>query len=104
MSKQKFKKFMGDVGHSLSKHSPGILVGIGIAGMVTTTVLAVRATPKALRLIEAEKQRQEVELNEEIDKLKTKDVVKVAWKCYIPSAVIGGASIACLIGASSVHT
>ena len=31
----------------LSKHSPEILVGLGITGMVTTTMLAVKATPKA---------------------------------------------------------
>ena len=32
----------------VSKHSPEILTGIGIAGMITTTILAVKATPKAL--------------------------------------------------------
>ena len=37
---------------SIKKHSPEILTGIGIAGMITTTVMAVRATPKALILIE----------------------------------------------------
>lgn len=31
---------------SIKKHSPEILTGIGIAGMITTTVMAVRATPK----------------------------------------------------------
>ena len=39
----------------LSKRSPEILVGIGIAGMITAAVLAVRATPKALKLIKKEK-------------------------------------------------
>ena len=37
------------------KHSPEILTGIGIAGMVTATIMAVRVTPKALTLIEDEK-------------------------------------------------
>lgn len=102
---------------TLSKHSAEILTGIGIAGMVTSTVLAVKATPKALDLIE--KKKEEINSNrfdeslenggnmrdyKEIDKLSTKDVIKVAWKCYIPSAVTAAASIACLIGASSVHT
>lgn len=32
---------------SIKKHSPEILTGIGIAGMITTTVMAVRATPKS---------------------------------------------------------
>lgn len=39
----------------MKKHSPEILTGIGIAGMITTTVMAVRATPKALILIEEKK-------------------------------------------------
>ena len=43
------------VGFQLKKHSPEILTGIGIAGMITTTFLAVRATPKALELIEEKK-------------------------------------------------
>ena len=47
MNKQALTKFARDVRMSLSKHSPEILVGFGIAGMITTTVLAVKATPKA---------------------------------------------------------
>lgn len=82
---------------SLSKHSPAILTGIGITGFVTTTVLAVRATPKALKLIEAKKKE------ENLEKLPPIDVVKAAWKCYIPTVVSGVTSAACLIGAHSVH-
>ena len=41
---------------SIKKHSPEILTGIGIAGMITTTVMAVRATQKALILIEERKE------------------------------------------------
>ena len=51
-----FNLIVNDVKTTLSKHAPEILTGIGIAGMVTTTVLAVRATPKALMLIDAKKQ------------------------------------------------
>lgn len=101
---------------SLSKHSPEILTGIGIAGMITTTFLAVKATPKALKLIE----RRKEELDDEkfsnhmdkggdlrdyhdVEKLKVSEVIKTTWKCYIPAAVTSVASIACLVGASSVH-
>lgn len=80
-----------------TKHSPEILTGIGIAGMVTTTVLAVKATPKALELIGQRKYELET------DKLTPIETVKVAWKPYIPAAVTGVASVACLIGASSVN-
>lgn len=114
MTKPDFKKIFTAIRTSLYKHSPEILTGIGVAGMVTTTVLAVRATPKALKLMELEKQRQNQELLNkaeknntdhcpQISKLKPVDVVKTTWKCYVPSAIIGTASIACLIGASSVH-
>lgn len=37
----------------LRKASPTILSGLGAAGVIVTSVLAVRATPKALRKIRA---------------------------------------------------
>ena len=82
----------------VSKHSPEILTGLGIAGMITTTVLAVKATPKALVLIHEEK----CELDAE--ELTPVEVVKAAWKPYVPAAVTGAVSIACLVGASSVSS
>lgn len=96
MSKGTLAKAVKDLRVAIDKHSPEILTGIGIAGMVTTTVLAVRATPKALALIEQKK------AEDGVITLTPGEVVKAAWKCYIPSAAIGVTSIACLIGASSV--
>lgn len=90
-------KIAKDLWISTKKHSPEILTGIGIAGMITTTVMAVRATPKALKLIENKKKE------ERVDKLKPIDAVKVAWKSYIPAAVTGTTSVMCLVGASSVN-
>lgn len=81
----------------LTKNTPGILTGIGIAGMIASTVMAVHATPKAIMLMN----EKEIEL--EVDKLSAKEVVQTTWKCYIPSVVTGAASIACIIGASSVN-
>lgn len=80
----------------LTKHSPEILTGIGIAGMITTTVLAVKATPKAMKLIEEKKKE------EHVDKLTPVDTVKTTWKCYIPAVVTGMTSAACLIGSNSI--
>lgn len=100
MNKQSVSKFIESTWISVSKHSPEILTGIGIAGMITTTVLAVKATPKALKLIEEEQFRRE-DVSEGRE-LKPLEVVKVAWKPYIPAVVTGIMSTACLIGASSV--
>ena len=81
----------------LVKRSPEILTGIGIAGMVATTVLAVQATPKALRLLEERAQE------EGRDDFTLLEKTKICGKCYIPAVVSGTMSIACLVGASSVN-
>lgn len=96
MNKPNVAKMVKGVKSAVSKRSPEILMGLGIAGMITTTVLAVKATPKALQKID--------EAKEEKGELKPIEVVKVAWKPYIPAAVTGIVSTACLIGSSSVST
>lgn len=97
MAKQSLSTIAKSVRTAMKKHSPEILTGIGIAGMITTTVMAVRATPKALILIGEKKEELDT------DTLNGKEIVKVAWPCYIPSAVVGTVSVFCLIGASSTN-
>lgn len=96
MKKEIAKSFLS-LKTAIKKHSPEILTGIGIAGMITMTVMAVRATPKALILIEERKEEIGAE------KLEAMDMVKTTWACYIPAAITGTLSVACLIGASSVN-
>lgn len=55
MPKQSLASIAKSVRTAMKKHSPEILTGIGIAGMITTTVMAVKATPKALILLEEKK-------------------------------------------------
>lgn len=108
MNKPNVTKLLNTAKHVMKKRSPEILTGIGIAGMISTVVLAVKATPKAMELIEEEKLKQLPE-NYDADKdpgnhyLTPIETVKAAWKPYIPAAVTGVASVACLIGANSVH-
>lgn len=87
-------------GKFLKRKSPVILTGIGIAGMVTSTVMAVKATPKALALMDIQREREAEGLEEPMTKV---DVVKLTWKCYIPSVAIGAVSIACLVSANTVN-
>ncbi len=100
MDTSKFTTLAKRTGKFLARKSPVILTGIGIAGMVTSTVLAVKATPKALALIDIQKEREAEGLEEPLTKA---SVVKLTWKCYIPSAAMGVVSIACLIGANTVN-
>lgn len=98
-----------------SKRAPEILTGMGIVGMVATTVMAVKATPKAMALIKEEKDRQNGKLLEEagesgneecrhISKLKPVDMVKAGWKPYIPAVATGVVSVICLISSNSVSS
>lgn len=96
MTKETLVNVWKNTQKALKKHSPEILTGIGIAGMIATTVTAVKATPKALRMIDA----KEIE---EDRRLSTKEAIAVSWKCYVPAAITGIFSTACLIGASSVN-
>lgn len=88
---------MNTVKTSLTKHSPEILTGIGITGMTVAAVLAVKATPRAIDLIE----QREDEL--ECTRLSMTEMVKVTWKCYTPAAITWGVSVGCIIGASKVN-
>lgn len=97
MAKPNLASIAKSVRTAMKKHSPEILTGIGIAGMITTTIMAVRATPKALVLIEDKKDELDT------DELTKMEIVKAAWSCYIPSALVGTASVLCLIGASSTN-
>lgn len=97
MGKHSLASVAKSVRTAMKKHSPEILTGIGIAGMITTTVMAVRATPKALILIEEKKDELETE------KLTAIETVKAAWPCYIPAAITGSISVFCLVGASSTN-
>ncbi len=112
MNEKSLSRMAKNIRTTVGRYSPEILTGIGITGMVATTVLAVKGTPKALILIEEEKRRIKHEIYEEAGPggngpgeiiLKPVDVVKIAWKCYIPAAVMGVMSVTCLIGASSVN-
>lgn len=102
MSNSNVTKVFKTVQKFASKHSPEILTGLGIAGMCTTVIFAVQATPKAMKLIEEEKQNKQETPDEEVV-LTPVETVKVAWKPFVPVIITGAASIACVIGANSVH-
>lgn len=79
------------------KHSPEILIGLGITGAASSVIFAVKATPKAMILLDQKKQELGVE------KLEAKEIIKTAAPVYIPTAVSFGVSVACIIGASSMN-
>lgn len=99
MGKPNLKDLMNSAQAGLSKHSPIILTSVGIAGMIGTTIMAVKATPKAVQLIEDRK----IELGY-VDKLPPIDMLKTTWKCYLPAAITGVTSVACILKGNSINT
>lgn len=97
MSKTDWRGVRNSALKAVKRKSPEILTGFGIGGMITTTVLAVKATPEAMRRIDAKKR---AEHHRELTPIQT---VQAAWKCYIPAGVTGTVSIACLIWASAIN-
>ena len=94
------------------KHSPEILTGVGIAGVVTGTVLACVATTKLEKTIEPHKKEIE-EIHEEKEQMTeetyrtelTRAYGKAAWsmvKLYGPSVLVEVSAIGCLLGSHKV--
>lgn len=80
----------------LKRNSPTILTVAGAAGVIATTVMAVKATPKAMLLLE----KAEEEKGESLTKL---EIVQTAGPVYIPSILIGASTIACIFGANALN-
>lgn len=70
----KFKDFV-------TNNSNEILTGASIAGLIMSVIMAVRATPRAMKRIDKRKEELGVE------KLSTWETVKTAGPCYIPTGV-----------------
>ncbi len=84
----------------MKKSSPTILTCIGAIGVVATAVIAVKATPKAIVMIEADSRKK----HDGDPRAATKiEAFKSCWTCYIPSAITGAATIACIFGANTLN-
>lgn len=88
-------EILRQTGRFAIRNTPAILTGVGIASMVSSTVLAVRATPEVSRKL--------LELEEDVIELSTMDKIRLGWRDYTPSIVTGVFGIACLIGSHTVH-
>jgi len=84
----------------IKRNSPTILTCISAVGVLVTTVLAVKSTPKAVELI-----KRDSRINHDGDPyaFTKKEVVQSCWKCYIPTTVIGLSTILCIFGANVLN-
>ena len=116
--KEKFVSVYNGVKGQVQKHSPEILMGVGVVGVVTSTVMACKATMKLNDILEESKETRdkikEVENNPKYeDKYSQEDAkkdlainyvqtgMKVA-KLYAPAVLLGGASLGCLLASNDI--
>lgn len=96
------EKFVAD-------NSPTILTGIGVAGVVATAYLTGKASIKAYKYLEWEREdlyNKAYEVDPSIDfrdfHLDPKEKLNIVWKEFIPPALMGAATIAAIIGANQI--
>lgn len=112
MSKNsKISGIISNVSFSLRKHSPEILIGAGVVGVVVSTVLACKATLKAddvlkdagekVKAIDDKKDISEKDAKKEKVAVYARTSLKLV-KLYSVPAAIGAASIASIITSHSI--
>lgn len=99
MNSSGLKGFLKGVNQTLVKNSPTILTTIGVVGVLSTSVLAVRATPRAMQILEENKKVLDEEDNYILKQLHK---AKITAPCYIPAIAVGTMTCGCIIAAHRV--
>lgn len=119
MNKMDISRMISRAGLQLKKHSPEILAGVGVVGIVTSTVMACKATLKVHDILEEHK--KEVESVEQVLADPTipeekysiedgkKDLVAINVrtglkfvKLYGPAVVLGALSISSMLASNNI--
>ena len=96
----KGKRLLTKVVRKLKHSSPTILTFMGASGVVATTILAMRATPKALQIIE---DNTGFDHYGEVGAPSKVETLQLTRKCYIPTVIVGASTIACILGANILN-
>ena len=116
--KNKVMNMVNNSKNAVQKHSPEILAGVGVVGVVASTVMACKATMKLNDILEESKETRdkikEVENNPAYeDKYTPEDAkkdltinymqtsMKIA-KLYAPAVLLGSASLGCLLASNDI--
>jgi hypothetical protein len=81
-------------------NSPGILTGFAVAGTVTTAVL----TGKAAYHLGGAMSDYSVFKNKVENDPTPREIVKAHWKEFAPAAIVGAATITCIVAATTVSS
>ena len=116
--KEKMIRMYNNSKNMVEKHSPEILAGVGVVGVVASTVMACKATMKLNDILEESKETRdkikEVESNPRYEEQYshedakkdltinyTQTAMKIA-KLYAPAVILGSASLGCLLASNDI--
>ena len=86
----------------LRKHGGTILAVVASVGVVATAIETGRASTKAQKIIEKNAIAIDCE-NYGKSCYTTKQKVLDCWKVYVPAAILGGGTIACILGSNALN-
>jgi len=81
----------------LSKESPTILTVLAVGGVFSSVVMAIRATPRAVTLMD------DARIYQNKEELTPLEILQCTWKEYLPTAIMVGSTVACIIGSNSIN-
>ena len=93
-------------GKFLRRHGGTILAVVASVGVVATAIETGRATTKAKHLLEVDEALRKYNEDEQgivEEPLTKKGIVKVCWKAYVPAAILGVGTIACILGSNALN-
>lgn len=80
----------------LKRHSPTILTCLGAFGVIVTAASAIKATPKAIDILD-------LATEDKGDELTKIEIVQLVGPSYIPTIIFGASTIACIFGANVMN-
>lgn len=86
--------------HYTKKNASTILSCLGALGVVGTTVSAVKATPKAITILQ---EQEEIKMERDNQSLTTFEKALVLAPVYFPTILFGTATITCIFGANALN-
>ena len=93
-------KIFHNIERFITKNSSTILSFTAITGVLTTSILAVKATPRAIDEIREFSKKNH---NGDPNAFTKKEAIEIAWKHYVPAAISGGLTICCILGANVLN-
>lgn len=82
------------------ENSPSILTAIGVTGTITTAYLTGKASyESAFRILEESHDQMQQGIPKKLSK---REIAELVWPLFIPAAITGATTVACIVGANRV--